>query len=151
MNFSYFFQTQNEGQNLIDVRKEIYRCVESTTGLTGETPNKETLTHTTTIQSKTNIKQKSSEGLGLPTIIILIVVVVIIVLVALAFPYAYYKYGSKQPKSQPKEPEIVSKEPEIVPKEIEIVPSEQPTKELPQKANKENFDQLSVVSTRSHA
>ncbi len=136
MNFNYFFQTQNEGQNLIDVRKEIYRCVESTTGPTGETPNKETLTDTTT-QSKTTTKQKSSQGLGVRIFIILIVVVVIIVLVALAFSYAYYEYRSKQPKSEPKEPEIV--------------PSEQPTKELPQEANKENFDQLSVVSTRSHA
>jgi hypothetical protein len=136
LNFNYFFQTQNEGQNLIDVRKEIYRCVESTTGPTGETPNKETLTDTTT-QSKTTTKQKSSQGLGVRIFIILIVVVVIIVLVALAFSYAYYEYRSKQPKSEPKEPEIV--------------PSEQPTKELPQEANKENFDQLSVVSTRSHA
>ncbi len=64
--------------------------------------------------------------------------------VALAFPYAYYKYGSKQTQSQPKEPEIV-------PKETEIVPSEQPTKELPQEASKENLDQLSVASTRSYA
>jgi hypothetical protein len=143
LNFNYFFQTQNEGQNLIDVRKEIYRCVESTTGPTGETPNKETLTDTTT-QSKTTTKQKSSQGLGVRIFIILIVVVVIIVLVALAFSYAYYEYRSKQPKSEPKEPEIVPKVPEIV-------PSEQPTKELPQEANKENFDQLSVVSTRSHA
>jgi uncharacterized protein HemX len=62
--------------------------------------------------------------LGFGTIIILIVV-----LVALAFSCAYYKYGSKQPQSQPKESEIVSKE-------TEIVLSEQPTKELPQEANK---------------
>ncbi len=88
-----------------------------------------------TTELETTTKQQNSEGLGVATIII--VVLVIIVLVALTFSCAYYKYGSKQLESQPKE--------------TRIVPSEQPTKELPREANKENFDQLLVDSTRSHA